>query len=168
VKGSIVTKKKAIKTEPQKIAPTHEEYVSFLRKVALQGVGLESASAKVDRTALSEAAASDQAGELSLDASFQVLLHAPDRLVTGGTFKVKQAPKELEVPLLEIECTFSAMFQLGEPIDQATAERFANAEAKLVFWPYLRHFIADTSYRMAINPILLPLMAVGGPPTANE
>lgn len=163
-----MTKKKAIKNEPQRAAPTHEKYLSFLQKVALQGVGLDSATAKVDRTALAEAVASNEAGELSLDASFGVVLNAPDRLVTGGTFRVKQLPKKgLEVSLLQIECTFSAMFQLGEPVDQATAERFANAEAKLVFWPYLRHFIADTSYRMAITPILLPLMAIGAPPAAE-
>jgi hypothetical protein len=166
VKGQIVTKKKAIgKPNPKDAARTHEKYLSFLQKVALQGVGLDSADVKVDRNALST---TDGPGELRLDANFQVLVNAPDKLVTGGTFKVKQVPKEgLEASLLLIECTFSAMFQLGEPIDQATAERFANAEAKLVFWPYLRHFIADTSYRMAINPILLPLMAIGGPPTAK-
>jgi hypothetical protein len=164
-----VTKKKATMAAPVQPALTHEKYLSFLQKVGLQGVGLESVNATVDRNSLAEASASNEAGEVCLDATFQVLLNAPDRLVACGAFKVKQVHKKGgEIPLLQIECVFTAMFQLGEPIDQATAERFVNAEAKLVFWPYLRHFIADTSYRMAISPLLLPLMATNGPAKAAE
>ena len=142
---------------------TPDPYLGFLQSMALQGVGLDSTSATVDRTALAEAISANEAGELALDANFGVLLNSAEFLVTVGAFKLTQLHrKDSEKPLLMLECSFSAMFQHSQPVDSATAERFANTEAKLIFWPYLRHFVADTTYRMAITPVLLPLITSTG------
>jgi hypothetical protein len=164
MRGMIVTRKKATKA-----LPMHKTYLSFLEKVSLLGVGLDCATASIDRTALAEAVRSHEPVELSLDGNFEVLSNIPDNLVVGGVFKLRQLhQKNLAKPLLQIDCSFSAMFRLGESVDNETAVRFANTEAKFVIWPYLRHFIADTSYRMAIAPILLPLTTALGPTTKSE
>jgi preprotein translocase subunit SecB len=79
-------------------------------------------------------------------------------LIAGANFNLSQAHTDNpEKVLMKIECSFSALFELQGPGTTEAAERFANTEAKLVFWPYLRHFVSDISYRMAVAPILLPL-----------
>jgi hypothetical protein len=151
-------KKKSTTKNP----PTPKKYSDFIGKISLQGVGLDSATVKVDRNSLAKPLPTGETLAVSLDASFGILDLNEERLVASATFKLSQASKEISDPILLIECSFSALFQLGIPTDQESAHRFANSEAKLVFWPYLRHFIADTSYRMAINPILLPLITTSG------
>jgi preprotein translocase subunit SecB len=107
---------------------------------------------------LAEALAANDASAIKLDANFGIVAHTKDRLISEATFKLIQVRKSDEDSrLISIECSFSASFFLGSPADEQVVTRFANREAKLVFWPYLRHFIADMSYRMAINHILVPL-----------
>jgi preprotein translocase subunit SecB len=135
-----------------------DKYLSFLKSISLQGIGLDSASVNIDRIELTAANEAKQAAELTLDANFQILASTDTMLVAGANFKLSQAHTDNpEKVLMQIECSFSALFALHEPATAEATERFANAEAKLVFWPYLRHFVSDVSYRMAVAPILLPL-----------
>lgn len=137
---------------------TRDPYLDFLQGIALKGVGLDKISADLDRTSLTAAGTAGELGDLTMDTEFGVIVHTDDILVTSGTFKLGQINKKTNSKLLSMECTFSAMFGLAGPISDETAARFANTEAKLIFWPYLRHFIMDASFRMAINPILVPLI----------
>ncbi len=158
-----MTKKKS------KALPTPDKYLEFLQQISLQGIGLENANVNVDRAALAEAAASKKAGEIAVDADFKVVSNRPDALVVAAGFILKQMLEgDSEKVLLLIECSFSALFGVGVPIDDESAGRFANNEAKLIFWPYLRHFVSDTSYRMAITPVLLPLVTSAASPEAGK
>jgi hypothetical protein len=115
----------------------------------------------VDRNALAEAGARGEVLPVNLDAKFLVTLLTLDRLIVSAGFVLKNSLKTdggEEVHPLHIECSFSALFHLGAPCDGKSADHFANTEAKLIFWPYLRHFISDISYRMAINPLVIPLI----------
>lgn len=156
---------------PQKTvkhSPMPDKYVDFLEHVSLEGVGLDDATMKVDRVALKHASSNNELEGVTLEAGFRVVALNERVLVTAGMFTLQQRSKQNEQPLLHIECTFSALFDLTKPIDRVTADRFASSEARLVFWPYLRHFIADSSYRMAINPILVPLMKNTGVPNSKS
>ena len=155
-KGRLVKKQTTIKTKS-----TPNSYLQFLQQAALQGVGLDSAEVSVDRLALAEASAKEMTLPVSLDADFQVILHTDDRLIVGADFKVQQTRKTADGDagtLFSVKCAFSALFHLGVVCDGVAAARFSNTEAKLIFWPYLRHFISDITYRMAITPVLIPLM----------
>jgi preprotein translocase subunit SecB len=75
--------------------------------------------------------------------------------------------------VVNISCKLSALFTLDVEADPDSLKRFAEVEAKLVFWPYFRHFVADSTYRMSINPLYLPLTsemesAGAGPSTPSE
>jgi preprotein translocase subunit SecB len=145
-----------------KVEATPTKYLTFLEGLVLEGIGLDSSSCSIDRV---EYAAADQAAnisQLTLDANFEILLNDPEALVVGANFSLKQSrTNDTEKNLLDIACSFSALFKVSNVVSDADASRFANTEAKLVFWPYLRHFVADTSYRMSINPILVPIMTSG-------
>jgi hypothetical protein len=157
-KEYLVAKKKAVK-----VVPTPDQYLAFIKHVRLQGLGLDSSSASVDRGALSEAIDANDASPLNIDAIFGILAHTENELVAEAKFKLSQVRKSsASSQLLTIECSFSALFQLGSPASEDVVTRFANTEAKLVFWPYLRHFMSDMSHRMAINHILIPLTTTDG------
>lgn len=139
--------------------PTPDIYLQFLENITLRGIGLDSAEVAVDRNALSEAAVAKIVADLSIEGTFSVLSNQAETLVVGATFKLKQETKNNpEEAVMRIDCSFSALFSLLAAVDQASAERFANNEAKVIFWPYLRHFVSDISYRMAVTPMLLPLI----------
>jgi preprotein translocase subunit SecB len=59
--------------------------------------------------------------------------------------------------VVNISCKYSAQFSLENETDQACIKRFSENEVQLVFWPYLRHFVSDCTYRMGIYPLVLPL-----------
>jgi len=158
-----VAKKKTIKS-----APTPDQYLDFIGAMVLQGVGLDNAKVNIDRGELAQATLDDAVSQLSLDTEFGVILNTNEQLIVGAKLKINQSKKnDLSNQLLNIECSFSALFQLGFPGNSVFANRFANTEAKLIFWPYFRHFIADTSYRMAITPILVPLITAAGQQEKN-
>jgi hypothetical protein len=86
---------------------TPDPYLGFLQSMALQGVGLDSTSATVDRTALAEAISANEAGELALDANFGVLLNSAEFLVTVGAFKLTQLHrKDRKSPFLCLNVRF--------------------------------------------------------------
>jgi hypothetical protein len=147
----------------KKTESTRDGYLDFLRHAALQGIGLDNATMSVDRNALAEATARGETLPVNLDAKFSVGLLTDDRIIVNAEFVLKNSRKDDsgEVISLMIACSFSALFNLGSPCDGESANHFANAEAKLIFWPYLRHFVSDTTYRMAISPITIPLMTAG-------
>lgn len=148
------------KKKKSNAAPTPDEYLAFVQSAALQGIGLDSAALTVDRNALAEAASHHESLPVSINGQFKIISSHKDKLIVGAEFHLEQSVQSgdaLQV-LVSINCAFSALFNLGKPSRKDAAMRFAENEAKLIFWPYLRHFIADTTYRMAINPILVPLM----------
>jgi len=149
--------------------PTPDRYLEFLRHVTLHGIGLESANVRVDRNALAEATASKTAADISVDAQFKVIQNNAQTLVVAAAFALKQLVEHDEhKTVLSIECSFSALFNVEISVDTETADRFADNEAKVIFWPYLRHFVSDTSYRMAITPVLLPLITSARTPDTSE
>lgn len=158
------------RTRNTKESSSSDNYVRFLKAAALQGIGLEKAEAEVDRIALAEAQLKQEDIGSTLETSFDVLHHTEDHLAVGAHFILLQRTgkkRKGAKPLLRIECGFSALFKLGFACDEAMANRFTNAEARLVFWPYLRHFVADMTYRMSINPVLVPLVTAQEPSTVD-
>lgn len=148
-----MTSKKLLAITP--IRPD-EEYIEFVKGLQLIGMGLDSASTTVDRSTLSNQAAG-QNTPLDFHADFEVVESVDERLRTEGRFRLSINEDGSNKELVNISCTFSAMFRTVKRPTAEMCERFANTESKLVFWPYLRHFISDISYRMSITPILLPL-----------
>jgi hypothetical protein len=134
-----------------------DKYVRFVSGLKLMGIGLDSASVSVDRANLVHRTAGKPSATLNFDGEFATIEIGDDVLRTEGKFSLRSVEEGTEKELVKISCAFSAMFKSDVKPTTELADRFANSESKLVFWPYLRHFVADTSYRMAITPILLPL-----------
>ena len=74
-----------------------------------------------------------------------------------GDFKLTVQDPKTDKAALKIDAQYAAHFQGKKPIDRVLAERFVKSELKLVMWPFFRQFVFDTTGRMAIRPITVPL-----------
>jgi preprotein translocase subunit SecB len=86
-----------------------------------------------------------------------VLAHEDDHFVVGLDFELIQRPLKSEVKIVTINAAFSGRFNLAMKASEDHVRAFANLEAKLIFFPYVRHLVSDLSYRMSIDPIVLPM-----------
>ena len=133
-----------------------DAYVKFIRSVHLSALGMDSATFKVDRQALaSEFPAADKVSAEASGSHELVNLQEKSFTVLGHYTVSVKGPSGVNAA--EVSCTFSALFSLDEPTDESYFDRFMGSEVRLVFWPYLRHFVSDATYRMAIYPLILPL-----------
>lgn len=137
---------------------TDSQYKSFLENLDLFALGLESLSSKLDRAAYSKAER-DKPRDLVYEITnhFGLSEFDEDHFDVGATFAFEAKLKGHE-PLLVIKATFSAHFHpKGKSVSKELAEKFAKAEARLVFWPYFRQAVADLTSRMYIRPVTIPL-----------
>jgi hypothetical protein len=58
---------------------------------------------------------------------------------------------------LRVKATFEGHFHGASPIQREHAERFVSSELRVVVWPYFRQFISDTTARMSVRPIFIPV-----------
>lgn len=67
------------------------------------------------------------------------------------------SPDGVVVHAVKIDCVFVGHFHTTERVEEEHAKKFAEAESWLMFWPFFRQFVVDTTARMSIPPILIPL-----------
>ena len=59
---------------------------------------------------------------------------------------------------LSIGCVYQAHFHADDVIgNRELAKEFAQSEMRLILWPYFRQFAFETSARMSVPPITVPL-----------
>lgn len=146
--------KKIIKTG------TDSDYSQFLGKVEIYALGLDSLSAKVDREAyfLAHSAKAPQTTR-EIENHFKLVEFGDDHFDVRATFVLRVRNDDRE-ELLWIQAIYTAHFHTeGKKVLQENAERFARTEARLIFWPYFRQVVADTTSRMFIRTITIPLAA---------
>jgi preprotein translocase subunit SecB len=140
------------------------EYQQFLRGVQPIAVGLTSSSASVDREAFSRVLEKDEPTIANVfEAKYELRNTGTDSFNVRATVRVKARPEQAsdqEVPLLSVECVFDGHFHApGDGgVSKEHAGKFANSEARLILWPFIREFIANMTTRMAIPPLMLPLV----------
>jgi preprotein translocase subunit SecB len=117
---------------------------------------MDEANFKIDRAQYSSEFPSPDKVKAELSGHHEIYDQDASSFIVRGHFKVVvRASSGSEI--VDISCTIGASFALDKEAKKASLERFMQNEARLVFWPYLRHFIADSTYRMAIYPLVLPL-----------
>lgn len=141
----------------KKSSSVTDEYAAFLRKLRLTGLGLDKASASLDREALAKAQQDSQKLTLQLNLNESVRPSREGPFVVIMNFELSQKSATGTNALLTITGTYSGLFSCEGSPKKELLERFSGAEARLVFWPYIRQHISDLTSRMSINTILLPL-----------
>ena len=133
-----------------------ERYLEFIGSVHLSGLGMDEATFKIDRAAYAAFVPKAEKNLAEISGRHEVINRHPNSFVVVGHYEVSVKGDSDQV-LVSLRCRYSALFALDKEAEEEFIERFAQNEARLVFWPYLRHFISDSTYRMSITPLRLPL-----------
>jgi hypothetical protein len=163
------------KKRSQALPTSAERYVEFIKSVHLSGLGMDAASFMVDREAFAVSFPPPQKPSATISGRHKIVNRKPDSFVVIVEYTVSVIGNSGS-EVVNISCKYSALFSLEKEADQECIERFTDNEVQLVFWPYLRHFVSDCTYRMAIFPLVLPLTSeiatsknqAGGPHLPNE
>jgi preprotein translocase subunit SecB len=131
--------------------------VAFIKSIKLTGIGLDKCEASVDRALLSNATENEKELAIEITMNQSLLAHEDNYFVVTSNFDLTQRAKGSEKKIVSMTATFSAKFDLTKPANEELIRGFADLEARLIFFPYLRHFVSDISHRMAINTIVLPM-----------
>jgi hypothetical protein len=156
---------------------TESDYKRFLSHVNLYALGLDSVSADIKREAytIAHAEASSEIFRL-IESNFNLIEFTREHFDVQAKFNLRvrlkyasstnlpaPSPVVAEVKkdgedLLCIQTSFTAHFHCKKSVaGKSHAERFANSEARLIFWPYFRQTVSDLTARMSIRPITVPL-----------
>jgi preprotein translocase subunit SecB len=146
-----MTKKKS--TKPG----TEAGYNEFLKDIEVYALGLDSISAELKREAYGIAHA-DSATEVTreIKSSFKIIEADQDHFDVGAAFTLQVSKKNEE--LLVIRAYYTAHFHAEKTaFIEKYAGRFAELEARLIFWPYFRQAVSDITARMYIRPVTIPM-----------
>lgn len=142
---------------------TDDRYLEFIRTVHLAGTGIDRSSFSIDREKLATETSDAGSASAEIAGRHEIANQDASSFVVLGHYEVRMKGKSGS-ELVQISCTLSALFSLDAEAEPAFLQRFAENEARFVFWPNLRHYVADCTYRMGINPMLLPLTSEFSPP----
>jgi preprotein translocase subunit SecB len=146
-----MTKKKS--TKPG----TETEYETFLKRIEIYALGLDSISAELKREAYGVAHA-DSATEVTreIKSSFKLIEADEDHFDVGAAFTLRISQKNEELLVIRVSYTAHFHTKKTSPIEKY-AGRFAELEARLIFWPYFRQAVSDITARMYIRPVTIPM-----------
>lgn len=135
-----------------------ESYQQFLTNVALYSIGLDSIGANLDRESYWNAHSKDVPSIANKVSSKYSLVDFDDEHFDIAAAFNFQMSEDSSNPFLNIEIKYFAHFHpKSGKFDKRFSEKFAQAEARLIFWPYFRQTMSDITARMYIPPITLPL-----------
>jgi len=143
-----------------KAGVTSSAYKRFLSNLDLYAIGLDQIEAKLDRTDYAKSIGDKRSSIVrNITTEFALSELDGDHFDVSGSFELSMGRANDAMTFLEIRASYSAHFHPKKgTFLRADAEQFAESEAKLLFWPYFRQTVADTTARMYIRPITIPLV----------
>lgn len=144
-------------------------YREFLRTVTPAIIGMRNASVELHRTAYRKSR--KLRTERILSSSYKLERVETDYFDMSVRFEfVIRAENESaeEVVPLRMSCVFEGHFHAKAPFETKNAQAFVDDDAWIVFWPYFRQFVSDTTARMSIPPEVLPLALGPGEITRRD
>ena len=133
------------------------KYAEFLEGLAPVILGMERGSFSLNRATFWD---ETKSGRRLLSSTYTLADVSEDYFDVEATFVLAFQWPESDGPVtqpLRIECVFRGHFHTSGPVDRDHAKTFAETESWLIFWPFFRQFVSDTTARMAIPPVVIPL-----------
>jgi preprotein translocase subunit SecB len=129
---------------------------TLVEKVDIFALGVDSLSANLDRANYASAYAEKKVTR-RVESDYRVTDFSEEHFDISATLHLRVEAKGLTDPVLSLDVTISGHFHPKTKVSREEAESFAKAEARLIFWPYFRQVVSDTTSRMHIYPVTLPL-----------
>jgi hypothetical protein len=152
--------------DPQKHASLEardKEYETFIQGLQLIDLGLKSCSASLDRRFFFDALNKEKRLMRDYRAGYVVADLGEHHFDFDAVFSVALLDSKGR-KALNIECTFEV--HMHSKLDPAKRflDRFSENELALIAVPFARQFILDTTARMSVPPIIIPLTTRRAPP----
>lgn len=137
---------------------TKTRYKTFLKNVDLYAIGLESISANLQRQLYFDAFSKEKSEITNhISTNFSVSDYSNDHFDITGAFEFQMKNDQSADAILKVNISFSAHFHPTEgEFDREDVGKFAQSEARLLFWPYFRQALSDVTGRMYIRPVTIP------------
>jgi hypothetical protein len=139
-----------------KVSSNVANYDTFLKSVRLFIIALDNVSGALDRDRYWGSRNKKGRMVRAIDATYEARDVQRDHFDVVARMEIAITNEKDDTELVKISCQYSAHFHARQ-VNLRTAERFANSEAKLIFWPYFRQIVSDVSSRMSIPPVTVPL-----------
>jgi preprotein translocase subunit SecB len=139
------------------LANKPRQYSDFLKGIKLVIVALDHASSAINREQYWKCTEKKNGMARTFEASYAATEIDGTCFDVVGRLEMKILSTSDNSELLKIVCQYSSHFHARTRVDERAAHRFANAEAKIIIWPYFRQLVTDLSARMYIPPIIVPL-----------
>jgi preprotein translocase subunit SecB len=140
-----------VPTDKPKLAKA-DSYADFIRSLELFAIALTTSSSRLDRDEYYKAKEPD----LTVAVAVKPKRLSREHFDLQAEARVKLTGKGSGC-VFDLSVTYDLHFHGKPPIDAKLVRRFAESDAHLVSWPYLRECVSDVSARMYIRPILLPV-----------
>jgi hypothetical protein len=143
---------------------TKTQMQSFASKVGLFAIGLKSCNCELDRHAYAKMrrAGPDRSLRFVASEAFIEKITSETEAFDGGIkYELVIKEKGEKAPAINIECVFLAHFHGPGSPKKEKIEAFLKSYMPILSWPYFRQFVSDTTARMAIPPVTLPLFSQG-------
>jgi Preprotein translocase subunit SecB len=134
-----------------------KQYADFLKGIKLIGLALGSCSASLDRGLYF---AQDRPGKSvrTISADYKLEDAKKDYFDASARFRLTVEEKATSKRALAVECEFVGHFHCSvSEFPRDFADRFTQAELRLILWPYFREFVNNITGKMSIPPVLIPL-----------
>lgn len=138
----------------------HGHSNSLVDKLDIFAIGLDSMNARVDRPSYANAYAEDKKQiTRRISSDYKVTDFSKEHFDVTAILSLRVESACVQDPLLELDIAVSGHFHPKKALSKDEAVEFASVEARLIFWPYFRQLVSDTTGRMHIGIITLPLTA---------
>jgi len=132
---------------------------SLVDKLDIFAIALDSLRTSLDRAEYWNANGEGEPSTMRrIRSEYKVTEFDKGHIDIEATLYLRVIAEGREDALLSIDATYSAHFHPKSPVSRKEAEEFAAGEARLVFWPYFRQIVADTTARMHIPPLTIPFV----------
>jgi preprotein translocase subunit SecB len=129
-----------------------DSYADFVRSLELFAIALTSSRSRLNRDEYYKAKEPD----LTVAVALKPKRLSKDYFDLEAEAKVKLTRKRSD-RIFDLSVTYDLHFHGKPPIDAKLVRRFAESDAHLILWPYLREYVSDVSARMYIRRIFLPV-----------
>lgn len=138
-------------------------YEGFLTTVRPVSMDLSSCAASLNRALYWKMRESKpRKGRRDMLSRYRINHVGPNYFDVEGEFTIEITEPDTSERALKIDVSFLCHLHAERPVSAEHAERFANSEFRVVIWPYFRQFVSDTTARMGIPPLVIPV-SIGRP-----
>lgn len=136
---------------PRPLSP--KDYSAFLNRISIVSLNPVKFDASIDRAKLSP----ENKPTVSINDKYSID-SKPDSTVARAELSLIVTPENSKSVILSINISFEILFKHPSNTPKGFWDIYKSATLPLKIWPYFREFVQNTTARMNIPPLILPIL----------